>query len=416
MPQVTITAMTFGPYGLARLAGRAVMVPGAAPGDELEVAIESERRDYAIARIVRVLAPGPARRAPPCPFLPRCGGCGWQQLEYPAQLRAKAASIASALGPVIGLRLDPDDLIEPAPEEFGYRSRIRLQASREGRLGFHGYGTNTLVEIDHCMVAMPGMKLPFELARALKPELEELEIVRSSARVVLAAWLRTAPSRAQVQRARRVMRDDGAIQGIVLSGAGARETVGDPEITADLEEGLSLRAGADLFSQVNPAQNRRLVRTVMEMAAPSEGMKLLDLFCGAGNLSLPAARRGALVTGVDSDARAIAAAAHNAARMGLARAQFLALRAAETARFLLRARYQAETVILDPPRSGAAELMAPVLKLRPRAVIYVSCDAATLARDLRALMAGGYRAARVRAFDFFPQTHHAEIAAHLLLT
>lgn len=416
MAEVKITGMTFGRYGLARLDGRTVMVAEAAPGDELEIAIESERSGYAIGRIVRVIAPGPARRLPPCPFLPRCGGCDWQQLAYPAQLRAKAEVIASALQPVIGLELDPNDLVEPAPDEFAYRSRIRLKVGREGRLGFHEFGTNALVEIDHCMVATPGIKLPVALARALRPNIEEIEVTENSGREVLTACLRKAPSPAEIGRARQIMEADPAIQGIILTGGGTRETVGDPEVGIEVEEGMELRADADLFTQVNRAQNRKLVAAVMEMAAVRDDMELLDLFCGVGNLSLPAARRGAVVTGVDSDQRAIAAAARNAARMRLGRTKFAATKAADMAQFLVRARYRPETVILDPPRAGAADLMEFIAKLRPRGVIYISCDLATLTRDVHALVAKSYRGSRVRAFDFFPQTHHVEMVAHLLLT
>jgi 23S rRNA (uracil1939-C5)-methyltransferase len=141
--------------------------------------------------------------------------------------------------------------------------------------------------------------------------------------------------------------------------------------------------------------------------------RVLDLFCGAGNFSLPAARRGAAVMGVDAEALAVAAAARNAARLDLERAEFAAMEAAELARFLLRARYRPEVVIMDPPRSGARELVEPLLRMRAARVIYVSCDVATLARDLRALCAGGYQIAAVRAFDFFPNTHHVEVVAVL---
>jgi 23S rRNA (uracil1939-C5)-methyltransferase len=142
----------------------------------------------------------------------------------------------------------------------------------------------------------------------------------------------------------------------------------------------------------------------------------LDLFCGAGNFSLPLARRGARVTGVDADTLAIAGAQRNAARMGLKDAQFIAMKAAETARFFDRARYRPDLVIVDPPRTGALELMESVARLRPRAVIYVSCDTTTLVRDLQKLCANGYEIHGVRGFDFFPNTHHAEVAVHALLT
>src|SRR5579863_2137413 len=136
MPEIEVNAMTFGPYGVARLDGLTVMVPNAAPGDRLEVNIGSRRRDFAIARIERIIEPGPARREPPCGFLPLCGGCDWQHLTYPAQLRAKAGLIATGLRHV-NIDVSADDLIEPAPEEFGYRSRIRLKVARDGKLGFY---------------------------------------------------------------------------------------------------------------------------------------------------------------------------------------------------------------------------------------------------------------------------------------
>ncbi|HXN84854.1 MAG TPA: methyltransferase domain-containing protein, partial [Candidatus Binataceae bacterium] len=187
-------------------------------------------------------------------------------------------------------------------------------------------------------------------------------------------------------------------------------------ISISVEAGLDLIVDADLFSQVNHAQNRKLVATVMEMAAVERGDQLLDIFCGAGNLSLPAARRGARVTGIDSDELAIDAATRNAARLGFAETKFTAGKATDTVNFLIRSRYRPQVVILDPPRTGAADLMEAIAKLRPRSIVYVSCDIATLARDLEILLASSYRSNRVRAFDFFPNTHHAEIVAHLLLT
>jgi 23S rRNA (uracil1939-C5)-methyltransferase len=416
MPEIQVTAMTFGPYALARLDGRSVMVPNAAPGDLLEVTVTSRRRDFSIATIERVVAPGPHRRTPPCPYLPRCGGCDWQQLDYPAQLRAKAELIAAGLRRVVEVDIDPANLIEQAPEEFGYRSRIRLKVGREGKLGFFRLGSNELVEIDRCLVAAPALKLPSALAGALWRNLEEIEVVMNGAREVAIAHMRKPPAPHEIERVWHILEQDASIQGVVMRSGAARHAFGDPAIVITIEPGLDLKVDADLFSQVNHAQNRKLVAAVMEMAAIAPPMEVLDLYCGAGNLSLPAARRGARVTGIDSDELAIAAAARNAQALGLPETKFIAGTAAETVHFLIRARYRPQVVILDPPRTGAAELMEAIVKLRARAVVYVSCDIATLARDLRILTAAHYRAARVRAFDFFPNTHHAEIAAHLLLT
>jgi 23S rRNA (uracil1939-C5)-methyltransferase len=416
MPEIEISAMTFGPYGVGRIDGKSVMVAQAVPGDLLEIAMTSERRDYAIARIDRIINPGMSRREPPCQYLPRCGGCDWQQIDYSAQVALKAKLIAAEFRHVLGVELDPDGLVEPAPTEFAYRSRTRFKTSAGGRVGFHEAGNNSIVEIDRCMVAAMPDRMPTALAAALGRRCAEIEVVNDGDGEVQIASLAKAPGGAEVSRAHRVIRGDDIIRGIVLRGGGVRQVVGDAKISFELEPECVIEIDADLFSQVNRAQNLRLVASVVEMAAVSDGVAVLDLFCGAGNFSLPLARRGARVTGVDADALAIAGAQQNAARMGFKEAQFIAMKAAETARFFERAHYRPDLVIIDPPRSGALELMAAVARLRPRAVIYVSCDTTTLVRDLQSLCACGYEIDRVRAFDFFPNTHHAEVAVHALLT
>jgi 23S rRNA (uracil1939-C5)-methyltransferase len=155
----------------------------------------------------------------------------------------------------------------------------------------------------------------------------------------------------------------------------------------------------------------------MTLVGPQPDRAILDLFCGSGNLSLPAARHGALVTGVDSVSEAIEAARRNADRLGLRNTtQFIAMNAADTANFLSRAAYRADAVILDPPRIGARELITPLVRLRPPRIVYVSCNVATLARDLVEIAKAGYIPKRLRAFDFFPNTHHVEVIAEMLLT
>jgi 23S rRNA (uracil1939-C5)-methyltransferase len=416
MPEIEINAMTFGPDGVGRIDGKSVMVPQAVPGDLLEVVVTSERRDYAIARIDRIIRPAANRRATPCEYLPRCGGCDWQQIDYPAQVALKAQLIAAEFRHVLGLELDADGLVESAPAEFAYRSRTRFQTAAGGRVGFHEAGSNSMVDISRCIVAAMPDRVPTALAAALGRRCAEIEVVSDRDGEVQIASLAKPAGNAEVARARQVLRTDGMIRGIVLRGGGARAVVGDAKISFELEPECVIEIDADLFSQVNRAQNLRLVATVIAMADVRDGTAVLDLFCGAGNFSLPLARRGARVTGVDADALAIAGAQHNAARMGFSQAQFIAMKAAETARFFERAHYRPELVIIDPPRSGALELMAAVARLRPRAVIYVSCDTTTLVRDLQSLCASGYEIDRVRAFDFFPNTHHAEVAVHALLT
>ena len=416
MTEIEITGMTFGPFGVGRHDGKAVMVPGTVAGDRVEVEIVSERRDFAVAKIRDVVRASAERRVAPCPYLPRCGGCDWQHIDYGAQVRFKGEVVARELSHALGIAIDPVGLVEPAPAEFGYRSRIRLRVGAKGALGFYEAGSNTIVEIDSCMVAEASLRMPLHLARSLGKRVEEIEVVRDGAREVQVAELKKPATEEDLRRARNVLESDSEIAGIVLRSGNSREIVGDAAIAIELEPGLSIDVDADLFSQVNRAQNQKLVASVMEMAAIHESQAVLDLYCGAGNFSLPASRRGARVTGVDADAGAIAAASRNATRLNCRDAQFIAMKASATADFLHRARYHPDLIILDPPRTGALDMMEPIIKLRAPRVIYVSCDVTTLVRDLRVLAGAGYKIERVRGFDFFPNTHHVEIAVHALLT
>ena len=416
MPQLEIETMTIGPYGVGHFDGKAVMVPNVAIGDRVDVRITTERRDYSIAELGQILKPGSDRREPPCPYLPRCGGCDWQQISYPAQLELKARLIASELSRATGVAVSPQDLIVPAPAEFGYRSRIRLKTGPGGKLGFHELSSDRLVEIDRCMVAEEGIVLDSAraLASALGRRCREIEVVKHIRNPVLVAYLDQPPQPKEIARAQQLLDGEQALAGIVMRAPGARHAIGDVMTSVALEDGLALEVEADAFSQINHAQNRKLVAMAMELADVRPGTVMLDLFCGAGNFSLPAARRGADVLGVDTDRIAIAAASRNASRLGLSSARFAAMEAAEMARFLRRAGYRPEVAILDPPRSGARELIEMLQNLHPARVIYVSCNVSTLARDLKILVSGGYKLDRVRALDFFPNTHHVEIAARAL--
>ncbi|MGH7949505.1 MAG: class I SAM-dependent RNA methyltransferase [Candidatus Binataceae bacterium] len=416
MPQLEISGITFGPFGIGHLDGKTIMVARAVPGDVLEVEIESEHRDYATARITRVVRPSAFRRSPPCEYLPRCGGCDWQQIAYPEQVRLKGDLIADELGRALATEIDRDGLVEPAPAEFQYRSRVRLKVGARDTLGYYEGGTNRLVAIERCLVAGFDLDAARELVAALPGRISEIEIVGGAGGLVLVAHLRKALRASDREAGAKLIALRDGVAGVILRAHGERAVIGNAVATIDIESDLALEADADLFSQVNREQNLKLVATVMRMSGAAPEVRVLDLFCGAGNFSIAAARRGARVLGVDADSLATAAASRNAARLSLGDAQFVAMKAAEIASFLVRARYRPEVVILDPPRVGALELIEPIALLAPRTIVYVSCDVSTLARDLRALSRHRYALQEVRAFDFFPNTHHIEIAGRAVLT
>jgi 23S rRNA (uracil1939-C5)-methyltransferase len=406
--------MTFGPSAIARVAGKSVLIPAAVPGDVLDLEIEVDRRDYALGSILRVLQPAPDRRQPPCPYASRCGGCDWQHIRYDAQVMLKGQVLAAEFRRALGIALDPSELVEPAPTEFHYRSRVRLQTGPDGKIGFRHQRNNSFVAIEDCLIAAPAISTATRFAFALGRNCKEIEVVAGPRGEVLIAHLTKPPGAFERKLAHQII-DNGAA-GVILRGSVLRELFGEPQIVCEVEPGCIIEAEADVFSQINHAQNVKLVDVVMHLAEPSAETRMLDLFCGAGNFSLPAARRGADLIGMDRDELAIAAARANAKRMGLERTQFIAMGAEQGVRFLRQTGYRPQVLILDPPRAGAANAIGSMVRLNAPRLIYVSCNLSTLVRDLRQLILRGYEVRSVRGFDFFPNTHHIEIVASLLLT
>jgi 23S rRNA (uracil1939-C5)-methyltransferase len=408
--------MTFGPSAIARVAGKTVMIPGAVPGDVLVIKTQSDKHDYALGSIVHVVRPAPDRRQPPCPYVSRgCGGCDWQHIRYEAQARLKAEVISTEFRHTLGIEVNPEGLIEPAPVEFGYRSRLRLKIGSAGKIGFHHPGSQRFVPVDACLVAAPPLSAAARLASLLGQKCSEIEVVAGPLGEVIVAHLKKAPG-AFVRAIACRMIDDGTVAGLIVHGGTVRELFGDIRIACEVESGCVIEADADVFSQVNRAQNLKLVAAVMRLAELRPEMRVLDLYCGIGNFSLPAARRGAHVIGLDHNPPAIEAARSNAERMGLAETQFIMMRAADGVRFLCKSGYRPEVLILDPPRTGAANLIEPMAQIGASKLIYVSCNPSTLVRDLRQLTLRGYKMQVVRGFDFFPNTHHLEMVATLVLT
>jgi tRNA/tmRNA/rRNA uracil-C5-methylase (TrmA/RlmC/RlmD family) len=238
-------------------------------------------------------------------------------------------------------------------------------------------------------------------------------LARAPDGVVLLSDARTSPAPTDVTATEQLLADLPQLRGAILGGGGARLVVGDPHLRIALEPDLALEVPADAFTQVHPAANLLLVATVLELSGAEAGMRALDLYCGAGNFALPIARRGLQVTGIERSAIAVAAARANAFRLGL-EAEFVCDAVAPALARLPAARL--DLAVLDPPRAGAADVVGPLLARRPARVLYVSCDPATLARDARALVAGGYRLGPVQPIDLFPHTYHVETVAQFVLT
>jgi 23S rRNA (uracil1939-C5)-methyltransferase len=215
----------------------------------------------------------------------------------------------------------------------------------------------------------------------------------------------------------RFLRAHPAVLGLLLSGHGWRRTWGNPVVTCDLGvDGLSLQVSRGTFTQVNPAANQALIAAVLELGRFQKEQRVIELYCGAGNFSVPIARRVSSLIGIESVFDAVADARANAARAGVANAQFIHASAQAGVRQLLQKGTRCEVVVLDPPRIGAAEVMAELPCFAVRTIVYVSCDPTTLARDVRQLQQHGYRLQAAQPIDLFPQTFHIETVALCVLT
>jgi 23S rRNA (uracil1939-C5)-methyltransferase len=409
--ELVVESLAHGGDAVARWEGRAVFLPGGAPGDRVAARLLGDRRGAARAELLRVLHPGPARVAPPCPYVAECGGCPWQHVSYEAQLAAKHDTVARALRGVC----------EPAsctasPRAFGYRRRARFHPAGKGKLGFAGRRSGLVSPIPECLLLEPEVGSLYAAVKdfyAREPEWPGLE---SLALDTAAAHLRyrVGPPRAARAKAERMLREVRGLRGVVLDGPGAPPLLlGDPVALepAPAEPGSRLRTRPDLFAQANRAATPALVELALRLAGDPARGRVLELFSGCGTLTHAFAARAREVVAVESEPASLALARASCEEAGRGNVRFIAGDAARTAQGLAHEGHSFDLVVLDPPRAGAKDAMAFIAALAPRRVLYASCDPATLARDARLLAGRGYRCERAVPVDLFPQTFHVEVVA-----
>jgi 23S rRNA (uracil1939-C5)-methyltransferase len=414
---VTIESLSYGVFGVARTERGVVLVPQTAPGDVARVRVVADKRDYREAELLEIVSPSPVRRTPPCRYVPECGGCPWQHVGYEAQLAAKQSILEETLVRVGGFAPEALVLRPILPSsEWRYRHRVTLRVDGEHRLGFYRHRSHRLVEIESCAIANDLVNAHLAIARGwlrgVSTTLRRVEIACTRAQRVIFVGNAEGPYRHDADYHERFLRAHPAVAGIVLFGKGWRRSFGKPRASIDVEDGLYLETEGG-FTQVNPAGNRRLVETVLALAAPRPTDRVLDLYCGAGNLTLPLARRVREVVGVESDPPSVTDARRNADRYGLSNCRFVQERAEAAARALAEGGERFDLVVFDPPRSGAAGAIASAAAVAVDRLVYVSCDPATLARDLRRLVDLGFSLGPLQPIDLFPQTHHLEAVARL---
>jgi 23S rRNA (uracil1939-C5)-methyltransferase len=427
--EVTIEKLAFGGAGLGHAEGKVCFVPFTAVGDTALVRITKEKKSYMEGELLKCISPSALRIEPPCDVFGNCGGCCWQHLPYEIQVMAKQGIFAEILvrtGRVVSDVLQP---MIPASSPYGYRSRVQFKVRSIGgaiHLGFYRQSSHFVIDLPGvCRIANDRVNLIYGALLPLLTDFPEPHrlpqidvstgddgdalllfhyIGERSEEVV--SWLeKSIPGRVPVtgvflQVGRKATMRKVWGKALVSYTIPSDLFPNLPEMT------LSFRCGG--FSQVNYRQNLVLIETVLAWADLRGTERVLDLYCGNGNFSLPLARFCADLVGIEDFAQSIEDAVTNARQNGISNARFRCMAAETGLRKLMESGEHFDVVVLDPPRTGALEAVRLIAEMSPVRILYVSCDPSTLARDLAELRKKGYEVAASRAIDMFPQTYHIE--------
>ncbi len=423
MVRLSVHALDAGGHGIARNSeGKVVFVEGALGGETVDAQVVRSKPKFDVARTLRVLKESSGRRKPPCPYYESCGGCAIQHADARTQVAAKQRWLEDCFER-IG-KVEPECMLAPVyGEEWGYRRRARLSVryvqSKGGALvGFRERRSSFVTDMQGCIVLPPHVSALIPGLRELIGRLSvpdrmpQIEVAVGDEAVVL-VFRHLLPLNDQDHALFREFADANAIQ-VWLQPRGPDSAalfhpVPAPELFYALPEfGLRIAFRPTDFTQVNHAVNRLLVSRAIRLLDPQPGERIGDLFCGLGNFTLPIATRGAQVIGIEASAALVERARQNAAANGLV-AQF------ETGNLFepnLAPLGPFEKLLLDPPRDGAIELVKALPEGWPRRIVYVSCDAATLARDAGVLVnTKGFRLSAAGVINMFPHTAHVESIA-----
>jgi 23S rRNA (uracil1939-C5)-methyltransferase len=371
---VEIEKLSLGGQGIARHEGQVLFVPFSAPGDRLHVRITLQKKNFAEAEIVEILEPAKTRVQAPCPAFGRCGGCNWQHISYEEQLLQKKLIVEEQLSKFLRTRVEIPPVL-PSPEPLFYRNRVQLK--RFGRdLGYFERSSHKIVDIEQCWIAEAPLN-------------EEIQSIRNT------------PPPADLQK----------IQLSLTQSHTVSSSLNQSEPTDDESMG---------FSQVNRFQNKALIETVLSWCDGGSFSEIYDLYSGSGNFSFPLFQKFPQLpmTAVELNQKSITHAQDFLRKLNLSPKKFRFL-LSDVGFFLKRNSIKpGGLVLIDPPRAGCDEFVIRTLSQQPfERMLYLSCNPATLGRDLERLLSfgsGRLRLGRIQAFDMFPQTDHVEVLTEIL--
>ena len=434
--QVSIETATIDGSGVARVDGQVVFVPGALPGEGCSVRIAHVGRSAVFAQLLSVLTPSAHRVEPDCPYFPRCGGCALRHMDYEQELALKQAHVQSCLTR-IGEQTISALPITGAAQTDGYRNKVQFPVQeQDGRpvAGFFSGKTHRVIPVRNCRIqpdcadAIRGAVLAWMEQYHIRAYDEQthtgyirhiyIRFGAESGQILVCIVANCAQLPKKKQLVAALLAAEPGITTIVFSpntkkgntvlGTEFHPLYGDGTIT-DTLCGLQFRLSAPAFYQVNHAQAERLYEKAVQLAGLTGNETVLDLYCGTGTITLCLARHAKKAIGVEIVPQAIEDAKFNAAQNGMENAEFFCMDAGQAAKMLAARRTRPDVIVVDPPRKGvSADVIEAISAMAPQRVVYVSCDPATLARDLKLLTAAGYTLQTAEAFDLFPRCAHVE--------
>jgi len=422
---LTIERLAAAGLGLARYEGRIVFLPGVLPGEEVEAEITSVRSDYLQAKPLKILQVHPQRLDPPCPLFLECGGCQLMHAAYPLQFHLKTAAALENLT----RRYEIEPQLKPAPSPLFYRARVRLHTGLIGgrlALGFFAASSRRLAPVVYCYQLHPALNeiLPVLVEWAAemtpyRPTPTQLEVLAGPEGFIFVWDLPGQPAdglKKLINNPPEPLNPAQAffsVRGRLQSGRKPRPEHGLTWLRS-AESGFRLLAWPGSFVQVNPLVNEIMVADVVSLVKALRAKRVLDLFCGLGNFTLPLAAVAGQVVGVENNPAALANARLNQKLNRIGNVSFIRRSAAKAVQYLGDQGGRFEVVLLDPPRTGARGLAPHLTRLQPEAILYFSCHPAALTRDLAEFSALGFKPADLTVYDMFPQTAHLEVLARLV--
>jgi 23S rRNA (uracil1939-C5)-methyltransferase len=402
--ETTIEKLVYGGDGFTHIGSRACFVANAVPGDEIIAEIRNIKKQYLNASINKIIKHSTKRIAPPCPYHMNCGGCQWQHIDYNYQLHWKQEILNESLERIGNLSDIKINKIIPSSKKFNYRIRTIMQL--DGKKMFPGYfmrNSHKIIPIKSCML------LEEPINKALHDLSNTIQKISASQKIKNIEFL-------YLKKAQKVILsfNSSSYKKRVKPLIYACDKRGIIEKADLIEEinGLNFIRSQRRFYQINYQQNINMIKVIIQFFAELDNPDILDLYCGCGNFSLFLAKNGAKISGIDFDSKVIQEAVQNIKANSIDNCSFKAYDLSKHNANIYKSRHNG--VLLNPPRTGATKnVLEHILSINPEVIVYVSCNPATLSRDLKILLDKNYRISEIQPLDMFPQTYHIETIVKL---